>query len=122
MRKQDVVHLSSIQMVGLSGIQMAFENQTIWHPTSFRPFEHQASLVFRSPLYNNILTLNLNEQLKLQIQNRHNILSLPALFCAPGERHMTRRSSPITFDIDEKALDKIGFSNFIQRLFGECDT
>ena len=34
-KKQYYVHLSGIQMVGLSGIQMAFENQTIWHPTSF---------------------------------------------------------------------------------------
>ena len=34
-RKQDGIHLSGIQMVGLSGIQMAFENQTIWHSTSF---------------------------------------------------------------------------------------
>ena len=25
--------------------------QTIWHPTSFRPFEYQTSSVFRSPLY-----------------------------------------------------------------------
>ena len=50
-RKQDGVHLSGIQMVGLSGIQMAFENQTIWHLTSFRPFEYQTSSVFRSPLY-----------------------------------------------------------------------
>ena len=30
-RKQDGVHLSGIQMVGLPGIQMAFENQNIWH-------------------------------------------------------------------------------------------
>ena len=37
--KQDGVHLSGIQMVGLSGIQMAFENQTIWHPASFPPYE-----------------------------------------------------------------------------------
>ena len=33
-RKQDGIHLSDIQMVGLLGIQMAFEFQTIWHPTS----------------------------------------------------------------------------------------
>ena len=32
-------------------IQMAFRNQTIWHPTSFRPFKYQTSLVFRSPLW-----------------------------------------------------------------------
>ena len=50
-RKQQGIHLSGIQMVGLSGIQMSFENQTIWHPTSFRPFEYCPSLVFRSPLY-----------------------------------------------------------------------
>ena len=37
-RKQDGVHLSGIQMVGLSSIQMAFEYQTIWHLTSF--FDH----------------------------------------------------------------------------------
>ena len=37
--KQDGLHLSIIQMVGLSGIKMACENQTIWHPTSFQPFE-----------------------------------------------------------------------------------
>ena len=51
LRKQDRVHLSSIQMAGLSGLQMAFKNQTILHPTSFRPFEYQTSSVFRSPLY-----------------------------------------------------------------------
>ena len=34
-RKQDCVHLFGIQMVGLSGIQMAFKYRTIWHPTSF---------------------------------------------------------------------------------------
>ena len=34
-RKQDGVHLSGIQMVGLSSVQMAFEYQTIWYPTSF---------------------------------------------------------------------------------------
>ena len=49
-RKQDGVRLSSIQMVGLSGIQMAFGYQTSWHPISFRPFEFQTS-VFRSPLF-----------------------------------------------------------------------
>ena len=39
-------------MVGLSGIQMALKNQTIWHPTSFQPFQYQqTSSVFRSPLY-----------------------------------------------------------------------
>ena len=43
-RKQDFVHLLGIQMVGLFGIQMAFENQTIWHPTSFPPFEFQKHL------------------------------------------------------------------------------
>ena len=42
-RKQNGVHLSCIQMVGLSGIQMVFKNQTIWHLdlTSFWPFEYQ---------------------------------------------------------------------------------
>ena len=39
----DGVHLSGIQMVGLSGIQMALKNQTIWHPTSFRPSEYLTS-------------------------------------------------------------------------------
>ena len=39
-----------IQMVGLSSIQMAFENQTIWHPTSFWPFKYQSSSSFRSLL------------------------------------------------------------------------
>ena len=32
---------------------MAFENGTIWHAASFRPFEYQTSLVFRSPLHSN---------------------------------------------------------------------
>ena len=36
-RKQDGIYLSDIQIVGLSGIQMAFKNRTIWHPTSFWP-------------------------------------------------------------------------------------
>ena len=40
LRKQDGICLSSIQMVGVSGIQMKFENQTIWHPTSFGPIEY----------------------------------------------------------------------------------
>ena len=47
--KQDGVHLSCIQMVGLSGIQMAFENQTIWHPTSFWPFEYQTIVWYSDP-------------------------------------------------------------------------
>ena len=51
-KKHDGFHLSGIKMVGLSSIQMAFENQTIWHPTYFRPFEYQTSSIFRSPLYN----------------------------------------------------------------------
>ena len=34
------IHLSCIQIVGLPGIQMAFDYWTIWHPTSFRPFEY----------------------------------------------------------------------------------
>ena len=37
--------------IHLSGIQMAFQNQTIWHQNSFRPFEYWISSVFRSPLY-----------------------------------------------------------------------
>ena len=32
-------------------LKSTFHNQTILHPTSFRPFEFQTSLVFRSPLY-----------------------------------------------------------------------
>ena len=44
--------MSSIQMVQLSGIQMAFEYPTIGHPTSFQPFEFSTSSVFRSQLYN----------------------------------------------------------------------
>ena len=38
-RKKDGACLSGIQMVGLSGIQMAFKYQTIWHLTSFWPFK-----------------------------------------------------------------------------------
>ena len=57
-RKQDGVHVSGIQIVGLSGIQMAFEYQTIWHPTSYWPFEYQTSSVFRSLLYLQKFTLN----------------------------------------------------------------
>ena len=65
--QKDGVHLSGIQMVGLYSIQMAFENQTIWHPTSFRLFENQTRSVFKSPMYvsglnekgpNNIWNLN----------------------------------------------------------------
>ena len=48
--KQDGVHLSGFQIVGMSGIQMALKNQNNWHPISFRPFEYQTRLVFRSPL------------------------------------------------------------------------
>ena len=40
------IHLPGIQILGLSGIQVAFENQTIWHSTSFRPFEYQTSSVY----------------------------------------------------------------------------
>ena len=49
--KQNGVHLSSIQMVWLSGFQMAFEYWTIWHPTAFQPLEYRTSSVLRSPLY-----------------------------------------------------------------------
>ena len=38
------VYLTSIQMVRWSGFQFAFEYRTIWHPTSFWPFEYQNSL------------------------------------------------------------------------------
>ena len=41
LRKQDGVDTS--------GIQMAFKYQTIWHPTSFRPFKYRRSSVFSSP-------------------------------------------------------------------------
>ena len=50
-RKQDGVHLSGIQMFELFGIQMGSKNQTIWHLTSYGPFDYQTSSVFRSPLY-----------------------------------------------------------------------
>ena len=30
---------------------MAFKNQTIWYPTSFRTFEYRTNWVFKSPLY-----------------------------------------------------------------------
>ena len=43
-RKQDGVHFSSFQIAGLSGIQMTFKYQTIWHPTPFRPFEYQTTV------------------------------------------------------------------------------
>ena len=50
--KQDGVHLFGIQMVGQSGIQLAFENQTIWHLAFFRLFVNKLrSWVFRSPMY-----------------------------------------------------------------------
>ena len=49
MRKQDGINLSGIQMFGLSCTQMAFENQTIWHPTSFQPFKYQTSLGIQIP-------------------------------------------------------------------------
>ena len=47
-QKHDGVHLSIIQMVRLSSIQRAFYYRTVWHPTSFWPFEYRTSLVFRS--------------------------------------------------------------------------
>ena len=34
-RKQDGIHLSVIQMIQLSSIQMALKYLTIWHLTSF---------------------------------------------------------------------------------------
>ena len=40
-RKQDGIHLSSIQMV--------FKYWTIWHPTSFQPFEYQPSCNIQIP-------------------------------------------------------------------------
>ena len=54
-------------MVGLSGIQMVFENRTIRHPTSFRRFEYQTSLVFRSQC------TNILRQHKLSIWGDFNI-------------------------------------------------
>ena len=53
--KQDGIHLSGIQMVGMLGIQAAFKYQTIWCPISFQPVKYRANLVFRSPLYSNFL-------------------------------------------------------------------
>ena len=50
-RKQNGIHLSGIQMLGLSSIQMAIEYRTIWYPTFIQPFDYQTCLVFRSPLY-----------------------------------------------------------------------
>ena len=41
LKKQDGVHLSGFQMVGLAAIQMASKYWTIWHPISFQPFEYQ---------------------------------------------------------------------------------
>ena len=49
-RKQDGLHFYGIQIVRLFGIHMAFKYWTIWHPTTFQPFEYRTSLVFRSPL------------------------------------------------------------------------
>ena len=68
-RKQDGIHFSCIQMVGLYGIQMAFKNQTMWHPTSFPPFEYQTSSVFRSPLYLRVHYLLVVSQLFYNICN-----------------------------------------------------
>ena len=59
--KQHSAHLTGIQMIGLARIQMAFKYFTIWHPASFRPFEYQTSLVFRSPLYSGCLLKNLKK-------------------------------------------------------------
>ena len=64
------MHLSDIQMVRLSGIQTAFKYQTIWHLTSFWPFEYRPTLVFRSPLN----------------FNRHPPLIFAKYFC----RHLTK--------------------------------
>ena len=41
---------SGIQIVWLSGNQMAFKYWTIWGPTFFQPFKNRTNLVFRSPL------------------------------------------------------------------------
>ena len=42
-------------------------------------------------------SLNLNEQLLLQILNTHNEIEFAALLHVPGEYYMTRQSSPIKF-------------------------
>ena len=44
-------------MVGLSSIQMALENWTICHLTSFQPFQYWPSWVFRSPQYSMYYTV-----------------------------------------------------------------
>ena len=49
-RKQVGVDWSSIQMVRLSGIQIAIEYWAIWQQTSFQPFKYRSSLLFRSPM------------------------------------------------------------------------
>ena len=40
-----------LKMVVDSILILPFENQTIWHQTSFLPFKNRACPVFRSPLY-----------------------------------------------------------------------
>ena len=47
-KKQGVVHLFGIQMAGLSRIQIELKNQTIEHPTSFRPVDYQTKLRYQS--------------------------------------------------------------------------
>ena len=74
-RKQDGIHLSIIQMVGLSSIQMTFQNQTFWHPTSFRPFKYQTSLVFRSSVYDVLLFSIFNTKLGIQIPNAQKLIT-----------------------------------------------
>ena len=56
-RKQDGVHLSSIQMV--------FKYWTIWHPTSFQHLNTNLVSIFKSPLCIKIIPLNL-----LQVKRR----------------------------------------------------
>ena len=56
-RKQDFLFVR-IQMVGLSGFQMAFEYQTIWHPATIRQLEYRTRSVF-IPHYIWILNLQL---------------------------------------------------------------
>ena len=85
LRNQDGIHLSGIHMVGLSGIQMVFEYWTIWHPTSFRPFEYWTSLVFRSPLKTDFLFLVVKTMTEMLqqcplLRSWKRIMITPALF------------------------------------------
>ena len=65
-RKQDGIYLSSIQMFGLSGIQMVFKKPDHLASNLFWPFEYQTSWVFRSPLYSGIWTTNISSTLMVE--------------------------------------------------------